>query len=122
MPAPSRAPGLYSFAILLLADREPLETLSAQIGALSSQNYARWTLHVIGSDPARRRITERAAASDPRIKVAEMLQREGAAEAERRVALSSGRIGSCCSRSGRCCILARSNGSRASRQTPRPPP
>ena len=40
VPAPSRAPGAASFAVLLLADREPLETLFAQIAAVLRKLHA----------------------------------------------------------------------------------
>jgi tetratricopeptide (TPR) repeat protein/GT2 family glycosyltransferase len=90
IPSPPRAAVLRSFAVLLMADPEPLETLFAQLGAIRCQSYENWTLCVIGSDPARRRIAERAAASDARIRWQDSMSEETPAEAERRVALSSG--------------------------------
>jgi GT2 family glycosyltransferase/Flp pilus assembly protein TadD len=88
LPPPIRVP--RSFGILLLADREPLETLRSQITAVRLQTYERWTLHVIGQDPARRRVAEEAAASDARIVWSQASADQGAAVAEQRVALSSG--------------------------------
>jgi GT2 family glycosyltransferase/tetratricopeptide (TPR) repeat protein len=88
LPLPIRVP--RSFGILLLADREPLETLRSQITAVRLQTYERWTLYIIGSDLARRRVAEEAAASDARIVWSETFPDEGAAVAEQRVALSSG--------------------------------
>src|SRR5260370_23778186 len=90
IPKPLGLPNSRPFAILLLADREPLETLFAQLAAVRSQAYESWTLSVIGCDPARKRIVERASASDARIRWADIMEREGSAEAERRIALSSG--------------------------------
>ena len=89
IPKPLRVPNSRAFAILLLADREPLETLFAQLAAVRSQAYESWTLYVIGCDPARKRIVERASASDARIQWADTMERESSAEAERRIALSS---------------------------------
>jgi GT2 family glycosyltransferase/tetratricopeptide (TPR) repeat protein len=91
IPKPLRVPNSRAFAILLLADREPLETLFAQLAAVRSQAYESWTLYVIGCDPARKRIVERASASDARIQWADTMERESSAEAERRIALSSRR-------------------------------
>jgi GT2 family glycosyltransferase len=90
VPIPPRAAVSWSFAVLLMADPEPLDTLFAQLGAIRCQTYENWTLCVIGSDPARRRIAERAAASDARIRWQDSMSEETPAEAERRVALSSG--------------------------------
>ena len=58
VPSPPRVRLWRSFAILLLADREALETLRAQIAAAKSQTYGRWQLYVIGAgsgSAARRR-------------------------------------------------------------------
>jgi GT2 family glycosyltransferase len=86
-PAP-RLPAGYSFGVLLLVDRESLETLYAQVEAVRSQTLGRWQLHMIGTDPARKRAVERAAAADRRIQWMPGLSGEGLAESERRVALS----------------------------------
>jgi len=88
VPSPPRVAALRSFAVLLMADPEPLETLFSQLSAMRSQTYENWTLRVIGSDPARRRIAERAAASDPRIRWQDRMSEETHADAERRIALS----------------------------------
>ncbi len=90
VPSPPRASVSWSFAVLLMADPEPLDTLFAQLGAIRCQTYENWRLCVIGSDPARRRIAERAAASDARIRWQDSMSEETPAEAERLAALSSG--------------------------------
>ena len=89
VPSPPRFGVRRSFAILLLADREALETLRAQIAAVRSQTYGRWQLYVVSADPARRRAAEEAAASDARIAWSEALPAENAAQAEQRIALST---------------------------------
>ena len=78
-----------NFVILLLADREGIETLRAQIVAITGQSYRDWILRVIGADPARYRVVEQMAATDSRIAWAESADAEGAAAAERRVAIAS---------------------------------
>jgi GT2 family glycosyltransferase/Tfp pilus assembly protein PilF len=90
VPSPPRIRISRDFAVLLLADREALDTLRSQITIVRSQTYARWKLYVIGTDPARRRATEEAAAGDARIAWSEAHPNEGAAAAEQRVALSAG--------------------------------
>ncbi len=90
VPKPPPVATSCRFAVLLPADREPLETVFAQLQAIRSQTYENWTLYFIGCDPARRRIAERAVASDARIHWTETMSGETAAEAERRIALSSG--------------------------------
>jgi tetratricopeptide (TPR) repeat protein/GT2 family glycosyltransferase len=90
VPSPPRAAASCRFAVLLMADEESLETLYAQLRAIKSQTYENWGLYVIGSDPARRLIFERAAASHARIRWADRISGETLAEAERRIALSSG--------------------------------
>jgi tetratricopeptide (TPR) repeat protein len=90
VPSPPRIAASHSFAVLLMADLEPLETLFTQLAAIRSQTYGSWTLWVIGSDPERRRIAERTAASDTRIQWRDSMSEETPAEAERRIALSCG--------------------------------
>jgi GT2 family glycosyltransferase len=90
VPSPPRIAASHSFAVLLMADPEPLETLFAQLAAIRSQTLGSWTLWVIGSDPERRRIAERTAASDARIQWRDRMSEETPAEAERRIALSCG--------------------------------
>jgi GT2 family glycosyltransferase len=90
VPSPPRVAASCGFAVLLTADPEPLETVFAQLAAIRSQTYESWTLWVIGSDPARKQIAERAAASDARIQWRDRMSEETPAEAERRIALSSG--------------------------------
>ena len=65
---PPRADGAgLSVAVVLLADREPLERLYAQVSSVSAQTHGRWSLRAIGADPDRRAIIERAAVRDRRI-------------------------------------------------------
>jgi O-antigen biosynthesis protein len=90
VPSPPRIAASHSFAVLLMADPEPLETLFAQLASIRSQTFGSWTLWVIGSDPERRRIAERTAASDARIQWRDRMSDETPAEAERRIALSCG--------------------------------
>jgi O-antigen biosynthesis protein len=89
VPTPPPVEASCNFAVLLLADQEPLDTLFEQLSAIRSQTYGNWTLYVIASDPARKRIAERAAASDARIQWADKMAGETSPEAERRIALSS---------------------------------
>jgi GT2 family glycosyltransferase/tetratricopeptide (TPR) repeat protein len=89
VPPPPRIRVPRSFAILLLADREALETLRAQITAVRLQTHEQWRLSVIGVDPARRRAVEHAAAGDARIAWSESSPDENAAQAEQRIALST---------------------------------
>jgi GT2 family glycosyltransferase/tetratricopeptide (TPR) repeat protein len=89
VPLPPQVRVPHSFAILLLADREALETLRIQITNVRSQTCGGWKLHVIGADPSRRRAAEEAAAGDARIAWSEAHPNEGAAAAEQRVALST---------------------------------
>jgi O-antigen biosynthesis protein len=88
VPIPPPAPTQCTFAILLLADREPIETFLAQLAAITSQTYESWSLYLIGCDPARRRIAIRAATSEARIRWVDTTQQESAAQAERRIAVS----------------------------------
>jgi len=77
-----------TFAVLLLADREPVETFLSQLSAITSQTYESWTLYLIGFDPARQRIAKRAAAGDARIRWVETTKQETVAQAEQRIAVS----------------------------------
>jgi GT2 family glycosyltransferase/tetratricopeptide (TPR) repeat protein len=86
-PPPLRAS--CSFTVLLPADRERLETLRAQIAAIRDQTHRDWILRVIGADPARHRVVEQIAATDPRVAWAEA-DKNYIAEAERNVAMASG--------------------------------
>ena len=90
IPRPPLSVSSRSFAVILIADTESLQTLFAQLAAMRSQTYENWTLLVIGSDPARRRAAERAAASDARIRWSNKMSEETLAQAERRIAVSSG--------------------------------
>jgi GT2 family glycosyltransferase/tetratricopeptide (TPR) repeat protein len=78
-----------SFVILLLADREGLETLRAQITAVMGQSHRDWILRVIGADPARYRLVEQMAATDPRIAWVEAADANGVAATERGAAIAS---------------------------------
>jgi GT2 family glycosyltransferase/tetratricopeptide (TPR) repeat protein len=90
VPLPPQVRVPHSFAILLLADREALETLRAQITTVRSQTYGGWKLYVIGTDSSRRRAAEAAAAGDARIAWSESSPDENTARAEQRIALSTG--------------------------------
>ena len=90
IPRPPRSLASRSFAAILIADTEPLETLYAQLAAMRVQTYQNWTLFIIGSDSARGRAAERAAASDARIRWSEKISEETLAQAEHRIALASG--------------------------------
>ena len=89
IPPPPQILASRSFAILLLVDREALEIIRAQITAVRSQTYERWKLYMLGMDPARRRVAEEAAATDPRIVWSETSPNETSAQAEQRIALSA---------------------------------
>jgi GT2 family glycosyltransferase/tetratricopeptide (TPR) repeat protein len=67
VPPPTNPVATLSIAIVLIADREPLEGLQTQISAIRAQAYGRWTLSVIGLDGERRDVVDRTAASDRRI-------------------------------------------------------
>ncbi|MBV8336060.1 MAG: glycosyltransferase [Alphaproteobacteria bacterium] len=90
IPRPLRTVASHSFGVILIADTEPLETLYAQLAAMRSQTHENWTLFIIGSDPARRRAAERAAATDARIRWRDKISEESLAQAEHRIALASG--------------------------------
>ena len=89
VPAPPPISASRTFAILLLADREGLETLRAQIMAVAGQTHRDWILRVIGTDPARYRVVEQMAATDSRIAWVEAADANGVAETERGAAISS---------------------------------
>lgn len=78
-----------SFFIVLSADRERLETLRAQITAITDQTHRAWTLRVIGTDPARHRVVEQMAATDPRIAWIENAEPNALAATERGAAIAS---------------------------------
>jgi GT2 family glycosyltransferase/tetratricopeptide (TPR) repeat protein len=89
VPRPARSVTPRSFVVVIPVDREPLDILFAQLAAIEAQTYCGWTLYFVGADPARRRMAERAAASDARIRWLEAGPQEAAARAEHRAALSS---------------------------------
>jgi O-antigen biosynthesis protein len=88
VPAPPVSGADYGFGIVLLAAETPLETLYAQLTAITAQTYQKWQLAVIGDGPAQRRAVERIACSDPRVGWIEMAADEPRAAAERRAAIS----------------------------------
>jgi GT2 family glycosyltransferase/tetratricopeptide (TPR) repeat protein len=88
VPDPPPVSTSRSFAIVLHADREGLETLRAQIAAIIGQTHQDWILRVIGSDPARCRVVEQLAAADNRITWAEAGP-DSIAAAEARIAIAS---------------------------------
>ncbi len=67
IPPPSDPVAALSIAIVLVADREPLEGLQTQISAIRGQAYGHWTLSILGADGEHRDVAARAAASDQRI-------------------------------------------------------
>src|SRR5262249_266357 len=87
-PAPQfpTAPG---FAGHLPRDAETPARPEVQVGALRSQTYRGWELLVLGSDPAKRRLIDDAAAEEPRIRWIAVGADEGAAAAEWRMAGSA---------------------------------
>ncbi|HEX3862319.1 MAG TPA: glycosyltransferase [Stellaceae bacterium] len=87
VPPPPQNDGQRRFAVVLAARDVTLDVLYAQIAAISAQTYCNWQLCVTGSDPALRRMVERAAASDPRIAWVAIAAEEAAGVAERRAAL-----------------------------------
>jgi O-antigen biosynthesis protein len=89
IPHPPAAAISPRFTVVLMADEESLEIISAQLEAIKSQTYQSWTLYVIGSEPVRRRIAERAAGSDARVQWRDRMSGETPPESERRIALSS---------------------------------
>jgi GT2 family glycosyltransferase/tetratricopeptide (TPR) repeat protein len=88
IPEPPRSAASEQFLIILLSDREPLDILRNQIVRILKQTYERWSLRVVGSDPARRRVVDQFAAADSRVVWVETAESETEAEAERRIALS----------------------------------
>jgi GT2 family glycosyltransferase/tetratricopeptide (TPR) repeat protein len=88
-PAPTAGADL-AVVIVLLADREPLEGLYAQISSVCAQVHGLWSLRVAGADPDRQAIVERAAARDSRIGWVPLADDETPAAAEVRVATGTG--------------------------------
>ncbi len=86
VPAPPPAAIERRFGIVMAVGGAKLATLYAQIATLTAQTYRNWRLCVVGSDADHRRMVERAAASDPRIRWMEAAADEPPAAAERRVA------------------------------------
>ena len=66
VPAAPDAPN-PAFHLVLLAEREDVVTLFAQIGAIQAQSSRNWTLSILGHSPERRRVVDLAAVSDPRV-------------------------------------------------------
>ena len=67
VPMPPTSSGNRRFAVLLFADLEELALLRVQIVAVRGQLYQNWLLIIFGSDPARQRVAQEAAAGDRRI-------------------------------------------------------
>jgi tetratricopeptide (TPR) repeat protein/GT2 family glycosyltransferase len=86
VPAPPHVGFDRSFAVVMPADGISLDTLYGQIASLTAQTHRRWSLHIVGSDAARRKLVERAAVSDPRIAWVDQPGEASEATAERRVA------------------------------------
>ncbi|UDL94265.1 glycosyltransferase [Lichenihabitans sp. PAMC28606] len=66
IPAPPVA-SRQTFTLLLLADREPLDRLYAQVAAIRDQSLQDWRLIGLGRDAARASIFAAAAIVDPRV-------------------------------------------------------
>ena len=90
IPPPAGAQTNLSIAIVLLADREPLERLHVQLSAIRDQAYGRWVLRVLGTDADRREAVDRASASDSRIAWAERQADESVVAFEDRIARAAG--------------------------------
>lgn len=87
VPAPPSVSG-PRFDIVLLADGEEPGRLRRQIAAIERQAYPPWTLSIVVSEPAPRRVAEEAAARERRIAIVPLAPREPPHEAERRAALA----------------------------------
>ena len=88
VPAPPPAPDGRSFGIVLTVSGMNLPGLYDQIASVNAQTNRNWTLAVVGTDPAHRRVVERAAISDPRIAWVEAPEGEAPCAVERDVALA----------------------------------
>jgi tetratricopeptide (TPR) repeat protein/GT2 family glycosyltransferase len=86
IPAPPLAGFDCSFGIVMTAAGTALERLYAQLASVSAQSYRNWQLSVVGANTALRRVAERAAMSDPRIRWIDAAEDEPASVAERRIA------------------------------------
>ncbi len=67
VPAASITPNL-AFHVVLLAEREDVATLFAQISAVQAQSLQSWTLSVLGHSLERQRVADLAAVSDARVR------------------------------------------------------
>jgi len=85
IPAPPQIPAI-SFHIVLLAERESVETLFRQMEGVCAQSMPSWTLSVVGHHPDRRRAVELISVAEPRIKWVEISKEETGEAAETRVA------------------------------------
>jgi O-antigen biosynthesis protein len=89
VPMPPTSSGNRRFAVLLFADLEELALLRVQIVAVRGQLYQNWLLIIFGSDPARQRVAQEAAAGDRRICWISIRGNEHTSSAERHVALTA---------------------------------
>src|SRR5216683_4617134 len=89
IPAPPPASADCSFGIVMTVAGMALERLYAQLASVSAQSYRNWQLSVVGANAAQRRVVERAAMSDPRIRWIEVAEDEAASVAERRIVAGS---------------------------------
>jgi GT2 family glycosyltransferase/tetratricopeptide (TPR) repeat protein len=85
IPAPPGISGL-AFHIVLLAEREDLPTLFAQIGAIQAQSFGTWTLSVLGHSPDRQRVAALAGTADQRVRWVGTQPGAGPAQSEGRCA------------------------------------
>jgi len=89
VPAPPEPVADCTFAIVLLADSETLESLRGQITAIKAQVHRDWTLQILGSEAKRRQVVQEALAGEPRIAWVELRGDEDPAAAEWRAAVSA---------------------------------
>ena len=86
VPAPPPATDLPRLTVILVADREPLDRLYAQVAGLQAQVHTDWTLLVVGRDAERRMAVERCALADQRLRWVDTDDGVGPWEAEWRAA------------------------------------
>jgi len=89
IPAPPPASADYSFGIVMTVAGIALGRLYAQLASVIAQSYRNWQLSVVGANAAQRRMVERAAMSDPRIRWIGVAEDEAASVVERRIVSAS---------------------------------
>ena len=86
--APTVTSANLTIAIVLLADGGSLAGFHAQISAIQSQAYKRWSLSVVGSNLTRKEAVERAGETDPRIGWVDAASDDSPAVCEARAAVA----------------------------------